>query len=160
MSNSAKFLVLALQAMGAKKFEEAGSLFAQASECADADKLQQELLKYANVQVAESAYESDTDTSDVDDDDARQASTSNARRRSVSSLKRVKQMLAASMEATASEDEFGDVAGAVSDFDDDPETNPDAVPEFDPDVPGAKLLPASFSQDNVGTVSPVRVKIR
>lgn len=152
--NSAKFLVLAMEAFRARKFEEAGSLFAQANECPDSAELQGQLLQAINVQVPEQATAS-SDISDADDE-ARVISVSNAQRRVVGSS-RIKQMLAAALEATAAEEEDQDEGG--SDFDDDLETNPEAVPEFDPDVPGAKLLPVSFSSES-GTVSPVRVKSR
>lgn len=153
--NSAKFLVLAMEAFRARKFEEAGSLFAQANECPDSAELQGQLLQAINVQVPEQATAS-SDVSDTEDDEARVISVSNAQRRVVGSS-RIKQMLAAALEATAAEEEDQDEGG--SDFDDDLETNPEAVPEFDPDVPGAKLLPVSFSSES-GTVSPVRVKSR
>lgn len=153
--NSAKFLVLAMEAFRARKFEEAGSLFAQANECPDSAELQGQLLQAINVQVPEQATAS-SDVSDTEDDEARVISVSNAQRRVVGKS-RIKQMLAAALEATAAEEEDQDEGG--SDFDDDLETNPEAVPEFDPDVPGAKLLPVSFSSES-GTVSPVRVKSR
>ena len=152
--DSAKFLVLAMEAFRARKFEEAGSLFAQANECPDSAELQGQLLQAINVQVPEQATAS-SDISDADDE-ARVISVSNAQRR-VAGRSRIKQMLAAALEATAAEEEDQDEGG--SDFDDDLETNPEAVPEFDPDVPGAKLLPVSFSSES-GTVSPVRVKSR
>lgn len=153
--NSAKFLVLAMEAFRARKFEEAGSLFAQANECPDSAELQGQLLQAINVQVPEQAT-ANSDVSDTEDDEARVISVSNAQRR-VAGKSRIKQMLAAALEATAAEEEDQDEGG--SDFDDDLETNPEAVPEFDPDVPGAKLLPVSFSSES-GTVSPVRVKSR
>ena len=153
--NSAKFLVLAMEAFRARKFEEAGSLFVQANECPDSAELQGQLLQAINVQVPEQAT-ANSDVSDTEDDEARVISVSNAQRR-VAGKSRIKQMLAAALEATAAEEEDQDEGG--SDFDDDLETNPEAVPEFDPDVPGAKLLPVSFSSES-GTVSPVRVKSR
>ena len=153
--DSAKFLVLAMEAFRARKFEEAGSLFAQANECPDSAELQGQLLQAINVQVPEQAT-ANSDVSDTEDDEARVISVSNAQRR-VAGRSRIKQMLAAALEATAAEEEDQDEGG--SDFDDDLETNPEAVPEFDPDVPGAKLLPVSFSSES-GTVSPVRVKSR
>lgn len=153
--DSAKFLVLAMEAFRARKFEEAGSLFAQANECPDSAELQGQLLQAINVQVPEQAM-ANSDVSDTEDDEARVISVSNAQRR-VAGKSRIKQMLAAALEATAAEEEDQDEGG--SDFDDDLETNPEAVPEFDPDVPGAKLLPVSFSSES-GTVSPVRVKSR
>lgn len=153
--NSAKFLVLAMEAFRARKFEEAGSLFAQANECHDSAELQGQLLQAINVQVPEQATAAaDSDLSDADDE-ARVISVSNAQRRVVGSS-RIKQMLAAAIEATAADDSGQEVEGE-SDFDDDLDSNPEAIPEFDPDVPGAKLLPVSFSS---GTVSPVRVKSR
>ena len=154
--NSAKFLVLAMEAYRARKFEEAGSLFAQANECTDSMELQGQLLHATNVQIPEQAT-ANSDISDADDE-ARVVSVSNAQRRIVGSS-RIKQMLAAALEATAADDGSDQEAEEGSDFDDDLDSNPDAVPEFDPDVPGAKLLPVSFSSDS-GTVSPVRVKSR
>lgn len=153
--NSAKFLVLAMEAFRARKFEEAGSLFAQANECPDSAELQGQLLQAINVQVPDEQATASSDVSDADDE-ARVISVSNAQRRVVGSS-RIKQMLAAALEATAAEEESQDEGG--SDFDDDLDTNPEAVPEFDPDVPGGKLLPVSFSSES-GTVSPVRVKSR
>lgn len=151
---SAKFLVLAMEAYRARKFEEAGSLFAQANDCSDSMELQGHLLHATDVQVSEATENSDI--SDVDDD-ARAISVSNAQRRLVGSS-RIKKMLASALEATAADG--SDQDANESDFDDDLESNPEAVPEFDPDVPGAKLLPVSLSAHNDGTVSPVRVKSR
>lgn len=189
MATSAKFLVLALTALSAGKFEEAGCLFAQAGESDDVAQVTNALMELigtddnpgAEVPIGDQqqlasggsdddsdASDSESDGSDASDDEAPSVAVSSGNRRTSTSLHRIGQILSASMEATAAEEatdgsDQGSASDEGSDFDENPDTNPGAVPEFDPDVPGETLIPASFSTvvklKGIGTTpSPVRLK--
>lgn len=158
MSKSGKYVMLALAAYQAKKFEEAGALFAQAAESEDVEQLTKELdvetvdepdaeLPEAAPDVLPSIIE-ESQSSDCEDDFGDEESTSGVTRRTVRSMHQIGKILAASMEATSSEDD------AESE-------DEDELFEPDPDIPGEALIPASFSSVKVvGSVvrSPVKLK--
>lgn len=167
MSKSCKYLMLALAAYQAKKFEDAGALFAQAAESEDVAKLSEDLdsLDKGSQEVPEPQIEDEVQESkpdqlpsiieesvsadDEDDFGDEQESTSSVTRRTVRSMHQIGKILAASMEATASEEA------------EDEDEDEDEVFEPDPDLPGEMLVPASFSSVKVvGSVvrSPVKLK--
>lgn len=166
MSTSSKYLLLALAAYQAKKFEEAGALFAQAAESEDAVKLSEDLesLEGSDPDVAAddglaeddrlpSIFEDNSSDDFEEDEDLdfgeQEESTSSVSRRQVRSLHQIGKILAASMEATASEDVSADEDEDEGDF------------EPDPDLPGETLIPASFSSVRVvGMVSHSPVKLK
>ena len=227
VANGFKFLILSLNAYAAKQFEEAGALLAQAAECGDVTHLtnalmepisghfpqSQEPITTENLQQLagegegegeedEGEGEEDWEAEDEESDDEMESESSEStgiiHRRKVTSLNQIGKILAASMEATASEEdpeagaeteeesepeseegadadadeEAGDTEEDDSATDDTSEEEPteegeddDVAPEPDPDVPGASLIPVSFSSAikvkmEVGSdvKSPIRLK--
>lgn len=190
MNTAGKFIALALAAYGAKQFEEAGCLFAQAAECSDVTKLtdallqpidgncpssQQPILGENQQQLssedeegeeAEGEDNEDWDPEDgeegdeEDDELASESSDSTSTgptRRRVTSMYQIGKILAASMEATSSDE---GVMGPDEEEDEDPDEE-DIMPEPDPDIPGASLVPASFSSSlklGFAANSPVKLK--
>lgn len=161
-TQAGKFLLLALSAYGNKQYEEAAALFSQAAECSDVTQLTNALGEPVGHDAAVtdgpplndiqqlSCDEDDADEEELDEeddgevaDDTSISTSSGVVRRKTRGLRQINAILAASMEATASEDEQGgDTVGDAFEVDADDE---DAVIEPDHDIPGEALIPASFS---------------
>lgn len=116
MSTGIQYLMLALAAYDERKFTEAGALFAQAAEYGVRDSLSQTSI----------SSESSGDETSM---------------RDVVSPSRVARIIAASMEATAADEEMED-----SDVDEVEDEELDV--ETDPDIPGEAYVPASFSAES------------
>jgi hypothetical protein len=183
-----KFLALSLQAFAAKQFEEAGALFAQAAECGDVKRLTNALLEPVsdhlqdsqnpitteNLQQLAGEEGADSDDEDTDewaeedeDADAEDLESESSEhkpspiRRRVTSMHQIGRILAASMEATASEDSSTQAA-EDTESESDSSDEEDLDVEADPDVPGEQRIPVSFSSIKIvkglDVSSPVKVK--
>lgn len=179
-SNAVKFLALAITAYANKQYEDAGALFVQAAECSDHKQLVSALLEPISGDAPDSqqpigienqqqlssedtpeddAWGDENEGSDQEDDSGAEEGSESSEssgsgvqiRRRVTSIHQIGKILAASMEATASETE-----GDEDEDEDEDESNLEA----DPDLPGEELVPVSFSSFSLKPLitSPIKLK--
>jgi hypothetical protein len=138
------FFRLSILAYKSGRFDEAGAMFAQAAESEDIESLVGDLNVDPNLEL--------DDSEDTDEQEESTSSSTPVRRRS-GSLNRIGLALSASMEAVASDEEL------ISDFEDD-EDQDGGDPTPDPDIPGERLIPASFSSGDAVPAFKSAVKLK
>ena len=188
IGSAKKFLALALTAYANKQYEDAGAMFSQACECAGdsvptivnslleqvpaiPNDTQQEietsnLQQLAGDESEEGDGESDEDDFDGEGDadeegegDVRESTSSAKPRRQVTSLARIGSIIAASMEATASENEEP-LDENQSEIENENEDDSPVDSDVDEDVPGEDSIPVSFSSETVTVVTSTPLKLK